>query len=84
MKGLIREEGFWVFREGSGGDGVFHTTRQAAEEAAEHLAGDLAAVVVPAVRFTSKAIESQRTEEARTDTEASARRRRVRRSSPKD
>jgi hypothetical protein len=84
MKELIREEGFWVFREGSGGDGMFYTTREAAEEEAERLAGELAAVVVPAVRFTSKAIESQRTGEARTDTEASARRRRVRRSNPKD
>jgi hypothetical protein len=82
MKGSIREEGFWVFREGSGGDGVFHTTRQAAEEEAQRLAGELAAVVVPAVRFTSGAIERRRTDEARTDTEAS-RKRPVRRSSPK-
>ena len=83
MKGSIREEGFWVFREGSGGDGVFHTTRQAAEEEAEQLAGDLAALVVPAVRFTSKAIERQRTQEDRTDTEASPRKRPARRSNPK-
>jgi hypothetical protein len=72
MKGLIRDEGFWVFREGSGGDGVFHTTREAAEEEAERLAGDLAAFVVPAVRFTSKGIERQRTEGDRTDTAASS------------
>jgi hypothetical protein len=81
MRGLIREEGFWVFREGSGGDGVFHATREAAEEEAQRLAGDLAAFVIPAVRFTSKGIERQRTEEDRTDAVASTRRRR---SSPKD
>jgi hypothetical protein len=83
-QGLIREEGFWVFQEGSGGDGVFHTTREAAEKEVEGMESDLAAVVASAVRFTSKAIQSQRTEEAWTDTEASARRRRVRRSRPKD
>jgi hypothetical protein len=84
MKGSIREEGFWVFQEGSGGDGVFHTTREAAEDQAERLAGDLAAVVVPAVRFTSGAIERQRTQEDRTDTEAAPRRRPERRSGRTD
>jgi hypothetical protein len=84
MMGLIREEGYWVFREGSGGDGVFHPTREAAEEEAQNLAGDLAAVVVPAVRFTSGAIERQRTQEERTDTEATPRKRRSRRNSPED
>ena len=71
MRGQIREEGFWGFQEGSGGDGVFHTTREAAEKEAEQLAGDLAAVVVSAVRFTSKEIEHQRTVEARSDIAAS-------------
>ena len=84
MAGLIREEGFWVFREGSGGDGAFHTTREAAEEEARNLAGELAAVVVPAVRFTSKAIERQRTQEDRTDTEAAPRKRPSRRNGPED
>jgi hypothetical protein len=60
MKDSIREEGFWVFREGSGGDGVFHTTREAAEAEAERLVSDLAAIVVPAVRLTSSAIERRR------------------------
>ena len=83
MAGPIREEGFWVFREGSGGDGMFHTTREAAEEEAGNLAGDLAAIVVPAIRFTSKTIERQRTQEERTDTEAAPRKRPARRSSPK-
>jgi hypothetical protein len=71
---------------GKGGDEAFHTTREAAEEEAGRLAGDLAVVVVvvPAVRFTSKAIERQRTQEDRTDTEASPRKRPARRSSPKD
>lgn len=67
MKGSIREEGFWVFQEGSGGDGAFHPTREDAEEAAERLAGDMAIFVIPAVRFTSKAIERQRTRDERMD-----------------
>jgi hypothetical protein len=70
MKASIREEGFWVFQEGSGGDGVFHPTREGAEEAAERLAGDLAVVLLPAVRFTSEAIERRRAREGRTGTVA--------------
>jgi hypothetical protein len=73
MKEVSREEGFWVFQEGSGGDGVFHATREAAEKEAERLATGLAAFVLPAVRFTSEATERQRAEEARIETEVTRR-----------
>lgn len=66
MGNATRQDGFWVFREGSGGDGVFHPDRAAAEEEAARLTtGGMAVLVIQAVRFTTPAIETRRAAEPR-------------------